>query len=897
MSDKVEIVGRTAKVDARDSLDPDGSAVDYRWKLRRAPDTSAATFYADDGSTSAANQFDHTDIDATITPGDFLLFEGVGYEILIVTPGFNVTVDGTPFTVGATDVMARIFRSSSINYSNESIATILIDALGQYLIQLEVFDGLAWSDPTDILIDGREWDSILGEAISGEFMWNYLSDVYSAVNEKEYITEFFAGITQVAAANVSKALQVETGVSLRDIQPYFHYRWLQLDNVVKETSFTDQTFTPAYGEVAYQSVAPNPVPAVGDTLQVRVYTGEDVYVDVTHTFDLSSGVIAANAVAELNALFSSLSYPLTAGLLSHNGNDFYTLKGDVAFEIIGGTADQKMFRVGQTNWLLGDVGQKLDRALFWIHSTAVTGKLEGWTLRDFNLQGHFMVTRGSSYKILSAETEATDDLPYQRLVLAQDLPNLNPVVDFHNWAIPGFFTSQGVEFEDELVYNADLAHLTLAYGNSEEEVETRVVGVYGNRLGVMTSYPTNPYYDAVLFAKVRRYSYHPVDEKARRIPRLQEIINNPDEILQENVEYLLDSFRGRSCVIYDYFTTKDWVSGGVVVPISIEDKITEQLWAEQVVVSNKEIVSDNFGVRVYFDQETYEDLDEVEFLSSVRGLWFVFSRGKTIENITRGLYIFFALPIAEQDGTIEQIATDGDSTYGRIYVRDYSEDGTGDLRTYLYKKSLGLAYNPQTGLPFGVGDTVEQFTPLVQGIDVKDWIKDPTWPGGFVGANHFMDADFMEVQKYHRFLVEIDSEAYTAEYLDSALRFIEQWRPRYLLPIVVVFHKVEDEIIIEEDILWELDLKFIDVFCQVTPYILDMGHLLDTGWVLDEQQFCPTDIIDVMFEWNPAVPPPTATLDSIFFLDGKGPAWTLDDTSWAAVPFPYTTGWVTIYER
>lgn len=895
MSDKVEIVGRVAKVDARNSLDPDGSAVGYKWRLRRAPDDSDATFYVDDASTSANNRLDHGDIDATITAGDYLLFDGVSYEVLTVVVGSHVIVDGTPFTVGATDVLVRVFKSGNINYNDESIATLLIDKLGQYLIQLEVFDGLLWSDPTDVLIDGREWDSILGEAISGEYMWNYLSDVYSVVNEKEYITEFFAGITQMSASLMNKALQVETGVSLRDIQPYFQYRWLSMDNVVKETSFTDQTYTSSYGEVAYQSVAPDPVPASGDTLEIRIYTGEDVYVDVTHTFDLSGGATAINAVAELNELFSFAGYPLTADLLTHNGNDFYTLKGDVAFEIVGGTADQKIFRTGQTNWLLGDNGEKLDRALFWIHSSAPTGKLEGWTLRDFSLQGHFLVTRGEGYKILSAETDATDDLPYQRLVLSEDLPDLNPVVDFQNWAIPGFFTSQGVEFEDELVFNADMAYLTLVYDTGEDEAETRAVGVYGNRLGVMTSYPTNPYYEAVYFSMVRRYSYHPIDDRVRRIPRLQEIINEPEEILEENVEYLLDSYRGRSCIIYDYFNHKDWVSGGVVVPITIEDKVTETLWAEQVIVSNRDTVSDNFGIRVFFDEETYEDLDDVEYLSSVRGLWFVFSRGKTIENIERGLYIFFALPIAEQDGTIEQIASAGDSPYGRIYVRDDEDDG--ELRTYLYKKSLGLAYNPDTGLPFGVGDHVDQFTPLVQGVDVKDVIDDPTWPAGHLSGGHFMDAEFMEVQKYHRFLVEIDSEAYDDAYLNAAQQFVENWRPRYLLPIFVVFHKIEDEIIIEEDILWELDLKFIDVLCHTLPYILDVGHLLDMGWGLDEEQFCPADIISVQFTWNPPAPPPTATLDSIFFLDGKGPSWTLDDTSWAGAAFPYTTGWITIYER
>jgi len=79
---------------------------------------------------------------------------------------------------------------------------------------------------------------------------------------------------------------------------------------------------------------------------------------------------------------------------------------------------------------------------------------------------------------------------------------------------------------------------------------------------------------------------------------------------------------------------------------------------------------------------------------------------------------------------------------------------------------------------------------------------------------------------------------------------------------------------------------------------LDMGHILDTGWVLDEAQFCPTDIISVMYEVTaPAGASGPAILDSMFSLDGKGPAWILDDNTWVAGAFPYTTGWITIYER
>ena len=127
MRDKAEIVGRVAKLDGRSSEDPDGSLLDYKWRLYDAPENSAGTLSFDDGSTGAT-----TDVilQADIVPyhpvtdpdgvdvGDFLLFEGTRYEVLSVAVG-QVTVDGNPFTLGATDVVGRIFKSGYLQYRDE----------------------------------------------------------------------------------------------------------------------------------------------------------------------------------------------------------------------------------------------------------------------------------------------------------------------------------------------------------------------------------------------------------------------------------------------------------------------------------------------------------------------------------------------------------------------------------------------------------------------------------------------------------------------------------------------------------------------------------------------------------------------------------------------------------
>jgi hypothetical protein len=945
MSDKVEIVGRRAKIDARSSSDPDGSALGYEWKLRSSPDDSASSLVmVEDVIATAVNTITNPDIDATVTVGDFLLFQGNTYEITNVTPAAfpvpgDVTVSGSPFTVGAVNETVWIFKSSSILHNDESIGTIDIDAVGQYMLRLRVWDGVLWSDPADILIDGREWDSILGEVIDGEYMWNYLSDVYSIVQEREYITEFFAGITQHAASTMLKALQVETGVSLENIQPYFYYRWMKIDSFVQETNFVDQMFTPAYGEISSDASV---LPIAGDTVNLRIFDGSDVYVEEEYEFVAPATLV--DVVNELNIWLSNLGYAITADSFTWGGADYITLNGSLAFEVLAGTAP--IFTTGQNNWLYGLNGVKLDQRLYKIEGAGAH------TLRDFQLEGHFLVVRGESYPILSVETDTTDSLPSIRLVLGKDLPDTTVLADLATWAIPGFFTSSELSWEDSLVFNADVLYMTLLTANDEEDEETaRVVGVEGRKVGVFTSYPTNSYYSTVLASKVRRYSYHPLDDTVVRIPRLQEIIKEPEDLIYENNQYLIDYYRGQKCIIFDYFTPRDFTTAGSpIVPISIEDEVTELMWAEHVIVSNKQTVSDNFGARVYFDVDTYSDLDEVEYLSSVRGLWFIFSRGKTIENLKRGLYIFFALPFAEQAGTIEQIATGADSPYGRIFVRD--DDEPNALRTYIYDKTLGIAVNPDTGSYFQVGDHVDQFTPLVEGIDVVDWISEPGWFGGMLSAPHFMDRSFYEVQKYHKWLIRIDSEAYTYQYQQSAEQFVDIWRPKYLLPIFVIYHKVLDEFTLTDEITFTANLSFVDVFCHEIPHLLDMGLILDDGdppppppWDLDDVQFCPTDVIDVKIEWTAAWPPATwpttyvpypgaapipwpatpipAFLDTSFFLDPdpdapypspypdplgpagvwpmaaptltgdeKGVWWYLDDTQWAGPP-PAT--WTTIY--
>jgi len=314
-----------------------------------------------------------------------------------------------------------------------------------------------------------------------------------------------------------------------------------------------------------------------------------------------------------------------------------------------------------------------------------------------------------------------------------------------------------------------------------QEVAATVVGASTSRLGVdatpLLDWLSDSTAYTVTFRRLLRRTYLPVDPLVVDLPYLQEKVVSTDdtEVLRRNVDFFLEEYRGTRCVRFVTGTPDVWQGGDPPA----------RMWAETTYLDNRPTIEANFGLAAGFTLDDLAKLpNNVDYLSSVRGLWFAYFSGPTLANLRAGTQILLGLPFAEEAGVIEEIRKDFSAQQGRLLVRDASTSEI--VRSYTYPGTLSMETNPATGQPYQMGDTVAQFAPLVRGVEVADWVSNPRW---FLG--YLEQGNFLEVEKYFRFLVRVDSRAFDLAALLFVQAFVRRIKPTYTDPMFVVLAEVD----------------------------------------------------------------------------------------------------------
>ena len=84
-------------------------------------------------------------------------------------------------------------------------------------------------------------------------------------------------------------------------------------------------------------------------------------------------------------------------------------------------------------------------------------------------------------------------------------------------------------------------------------------------------------------------------------------------------------------------------------------------------------------------------------------------------------------------------------------------------------------------------EDAKQFAPLVEGVEVVDYVKDPKWFEGLLSQG-----SFFEIEKYFKFLVRVDSAAFNLNTLLFAIQFVKRIKPTYTFPVLTVRRTVDE---------------------------------------------------------------------------------------------------------
>lgn len=249
-----------------------------------------------------------------------------------------------------------------------------------------------------------------------------------------------------------------------------------------------------------------------------------------------------------------------------------------------------------------------------------------------------------------------------------------------------------------------------------------------------------------------------------------------------------------------------------------------RLWAEVCYFDNNDAVEDNFGVLVGVTQEQLKSAPtKIPYKSVVAGLMYALTNGPTLANLALSAQILLGLPFTQNAGVITEInpafrkRDDGSPLYGRILVAAQDRDGrrTGLTNIYLYPHGRqiedpdnagewlpaapefsGIADNPETGLPFAVGDAVAQFVPLSRGVQIQDYLATPDWTERLVAQGRVSAL----LERYHAFQLLVNADLVSASDIDLASQFLGRAKGHYVKFTSALLKTLEDLVDVEDSL-------------------------------------------------------------------------------------------------
>jgi hypothetical protein len=788
--DQAKVRCSIAELDGSRSFDPEGAPLYYSWRLIDAPLTSQYLFHPLDGKTyplvvptgftdriysEALGVLDAVDPllagDVLVVAGTVHVLESTGSDF----SGFYVRVEGYLLPDDLTTGF-KYLRQRGISGPTTVKPTFYPDVAGLYQFDLIVFDLSLFSKPSTTVLNVTESAVARGVTPDLRFVWNYLSDFWRLVEDGERIEAYWSGLAQVAASELLTLWQIDYSKSLRDIQRTAQRRWLHYDFLMQEGLPELSTL-----RVIYSGIESADIPSGGfsDVAGHHVdFTVPALMDPVVVNFSGAGNLAAIDMQVTLQAALYAVDARIKVTLLpSKSVSGMNRLRVDAPFAMeVAATTNAPLFLPGLNALPTGSGISIVAR------SYKVDRSLQGLGLRE----GDLLLLDGIGYRIGRLIDDPSDEWSWQRVTLLDEIPVPAPTT----WSISGQVMSKTLDFDLGLVTPGDTATIEIVQKSTGTigTLDVRVLGtspslpstlsIDATSLGI---YLSEPLVYSVFLKSVLRRTYLPLDPLIVDIPYLQEKIRPTDdtEVLRRNVDFFFEKRDGRNCLRFVTAASPGpdvWQYGAPPA----------RMWAEVTYLDNRSTIEANFGIPAGF---TLDDLatfpSNVDYLSSVRGLWYAYFNGPTLFNLKAGTQILLGLPFAEEAGVIEEIRTDFSASQGRILVRDLAS--TAIVRSYAYPSSLVVEKNPATKELYKVGDEVAQFAPLVTGIEVVDWIKDPRWFGGYLGQGAFF-----EVEKFFKFLVRVDSTAFNLAALLFAQTFIRRIKPTYTFPLFVVLMKLGD---------------------------------------------------------------------------------------------------------
>lgn len=125
---------------------------------------------------------------------------------------------------------------------NSAAVSFIPDKTGYYVVELVVNDGELDSLPVTSTVNIQLSRVPCGENIipDAQFIWNYISDFWKLVEDREKITTIWSSVIQLIGAELIKLWSNDYNKSLSTIQSTFQRRWQEFSMLTELSTYYDQ---------------------------------------------------------------------------------------------------------------------------------------------------------------------------------------------------------------------------------------------------------------------------------------------------------------------------------------------------------------------------------------------------------------------------------------------------------------------------------------------------------------------------------------------------------------------------------------------------------------------------------------------------------------------------------
>jgi hypothetical protein len=703
---------------------------------------------------------------------------------------------------------------------NSAAVSFTPDKTGFYVVELTVTNGDLISSPVTATIGIQLSGVPCGENIVPEsrFLWDYISNFWSLVEDREVITSIWSSTMQLIGAELIKLWSADYDKSIATIQSNRQRRWQKLSSITELYEYADQRIIVGKNDSGTSGYTGTPgvKPGVGTTSNIYVEFGSVGSVTKSDFTVLKGNYGPKGRVIVANGGCYTIRSVGTIPLKMCDGSDGSTTALSNQLTSLSADFVNSGVKAGDQVQILSGS----DSGTYLVSGVSAT--LLTVTATDGSSVS-FLGSSGVSYTVTRYYSSAS--------VVENEVPDGEVNV---SWRIPNLLHIPGLNLEASGVRAGDVLVFDVARNDTglHAEIRAQVVGVRGSRLGFefeiedlvagekaysrplftqlvrdlkivppewsdtdatkaanaliafmptginLSARPFSTYRISFRAKKVIHNSVLVVDKALVSVPALQETPKDPPVVLRENLDYIVE---GGSIQFLS----------GIFKPT---DPSPEAWWAECVFYDNSSAIETNFGRLVGLLKNDF-DLRQTKtsYLSAVKGLFYSYTTGPTLANVRLGLQILLGLPFSEERGVVLEVSPYFSkdiygSDLGRILVEDLDDNDRklGVRRFYFYPMSVGLEINSATGSEYAAGDIVDRFSPLSRGVEVTDYVKDPYWwKRAFYG---------MEILKFFSFYVSVDSRVFSEEARALAFDFISQIKATYTNVLVAAIKELEDEL-------------------------------------------------------------------------------------------------------